>query len=131
MTQVYETWALKKAHGNKLEVAETRMLRWMCGVTRLDKIRNERIRRTTKIEEITQKVRERKLKWYGHVMRTEEHYARRRAMDKKVRLRRKRGRPKRRLLDEVQDYINIKGLSADEVYDCVTYMRMSSCIDPA
>ena len=44
-----ETWALKKALENKLEVAEMRMLRWMCGVTTLDKIRNERIRGTTKV----------------------------------------------------------------------------------
>ena len=29
-----ETWALKKAQENKLEVAEIRMLRWMCGVTK-------------------------------------------------------------------------------------------------
>ena len=41
-----ETWALKKAQVKKLEVAEMRMLRWMCGVTKLDKIRNERIRGT-------------------------------------------------------------------------------------
>ena len=33
---VYEadTWPLKKAQENKLEVAEVRMLRWMCGVTK-------------------------------------------------------------------------------------------------
>ena len=57
------TWALKKAQENKLEVAEMRMLRWMCGVTKLDKIRNERIRGTTKVGEITKKVQERRLKW--------------------------------------------------------------------
>ena len=34
-----ETRALKKAHEKKLEVAEMRILRWMCGVTTLDKIR--------------------------------------------------------------------------------------------
>ena len=38
-----EKWALK-AQENKLEVTEMRTLRWMCGVTKLDKIRNERIR---------------------------------------------------------------------------------------
>ena len=43
-----ETRALKKAQETKLEVAEMRMLRWLCEVTKLDKIRNERIRGTTK-----------------------------------------------------------------------------------
>ena len=35
-----ETWALEKAQENKLEVAEMRILRWVCRVTKLDKIRN-------------------------------------------------------------------------------------------
>ena len=94
-----ETCALKKAQANKLEVAEMRTLRWMCGVAKMDKIRNERIRRTTKVGEITKKVQERRLKWYGHVMRREEHYVGRGAMEMKVQGRRKRGRPKRRWLD--------------------------------
>ena len=79
-----ETWALKKAQEKKLEVAEMRMLRWMCGVTKLDKIRNEKIRGTTKVGEITKKVQERRSKWYGHVMRREEHCVRRRAMEMKA-----------------------------------------------
>ena len=58
LVYVVETWALE----NKLEVAEMGKLRWMCGVTKLDKIRNEIIRGTTKVGEITKKVKERSLK---------------------------------------------------------------------
>ena len=53
-----------------------RMLRWMCGVMKLDKIiKNERLAATTKVGVIANKVglQERRLKWYGHVMRREEH----------------------------------------------------------
>ena len=49
------------AQERKLEIAEIRLLRWMCGVTKLDKMRNERIRGTTKVREIIKKVQERRL----------------------------------------------------------------------
>ena len=39
-----DTWAVTKAQEKKLDVAEMRMLRWMSGVTKLDRIRNERIK---------------------------------------------------------------------------------------
>ena len=49
------------------------MLRiWMSGVTKNDRIRNERIRGTTKVGEITKKVQEGRLKWYGHVLKRAE-----------------------------------------------------------
>ena len=50
-----ETWAVKKAQEKKLDVAEMRMLRWMGGVTKLDRIRNKRIRGKTKVGEISKK----------------------------------------------------------------------------
>ena len=51
-----ETWAPKKTQVSRLDVTEMKMLRWMCGVTKLDKIRNERIRETVKVTEISKKV---------------------------------------------------------------------------
>ena len=107
-----------------------RMLRWMCAVTKLDKIRNERIGGTTKVGENTKKVQEIRLKWYGHVMRSS-------AMVMKVQGRRKRGRPKRIWLDKVKGDIKEKGLS-DEwcVRPCCvereTYVIgcLSSYVDP-
>ena len=87
-----------------------RMLRWMCGVTKLDKFRNERIVGTTKVGENTKKVQERRLKRYGHVMRSS-------AMVMKVQGGRKRGRPNRIWLEKVKGDIKEKEPSADDVYD--------------
>ena len=124
-----ETWASKKAQENKLKVAEMRMLRWMCRVTKLDKIKHERVRGTTKVGEITKKVQGRRLKWYGHVKRREEYYVGSRAMEMKVQGRRNRGRPKRIWLDTIKNGIKEEGLSADEVYDRDRWRRMSSYVD--
>ena len=46
---------MKKAQEKKLDVAEMRMLRWMSGVTKLDRIRNERIRGTMDVGEMSGK----------------------------------------------------------------------------
>ena len=48
------------------------MLRWMSGDTKLDRIRHERIRGTTKVGAISKKVQESRFKWYGQVLRREE-----------------------------------------------------------
>ena len=52
----------------------------MSGVTRLDRIRNERIRGTTKVGEISKKVQESKLKCYGRVLSREDEYVGKRVM---------------------------------------------------
>ena len=52
----------------------------MSGVTKLDRIRNERIRGTTKVGEISKKVQESPLKWYGNVLRREDECVSKRVM---------------------------------------------------
>ena len=49
-------------------------VRWMSGVTKMDRIRDERIRGSTKVGEISKKVQESRLKWHGHVLRREDEY---------------------------------------------------------
>ena len=61
-----ETWATTRGQEARLEVNEMRMLWWMCGVTRRDKIRNEHIRGTTRVVQASKKITEKRLKWYGH-----------------------------------------------------------------
>ena len=50
------------------------MLRWMCGVTRRDSIRNEHIRWITRVAKAFTKITETRLKWYGHVRRMKEEH---------------------------------------------------------
>ena len=114
---------MKKAHEKKMEVTEMKMLRWMCGVTRLDEIRNEKIGGSTKVGEISKKVQERRMRLYGHVMRRDEEYVGKRAMSIEVQGSR-RGRPKKRWVDCVKDDPREKGLSG-EVYDPGTWRRLS------
>ncbi|KAK3560442.1 hypothetical protein QTP86_008437 [Hemibagrus guttatus] len=71
-----ETVSLRKRQESKLEVAELKMLRFSLGVTRLDRIRNEYIRGTAHVGHLGDKVREARLRWFGHVQRRENiaHY---------------------------------------------------------
>ena len=41
----------------RLHVVEMRMLRWMCGVTRMDEVRNEYIRGSLKVVPVTEKIK--------------------------------------------------------------------------
>ncbi|KAF3627840.1 putative pre-mRNA-processing factor 6-like [Capsicum annuum] len=91
-----ECWPVKNSHIQKMKVAEMRMLRWMCGLTRGDRVRNETIREKVGVTSVECKMREARLRWFGHVKR--------RGMDAPIRrcerlaldgFRRGRGRPKK------------------------------------
>ena len=86
-----------------MEVAEMKMLRFAIGVTRKDKTRNEYIRGTVKVERLGMKMREGRLRWYGHVMRRNQDYVGRKMMEMELPGKMKRGRPKRRFLDVVKE----------------------------
>ncbi|MCJ8738873.1 hypothetical protein PDJAM_G00040650 [Pangasius djambal] len=94
-----ETVALRKRQEAELEVAELKMLRFSLGVTRLDRIRNECIRGTAHVGRLGDKVREARLRWFGHVQRRESEYIGRRMLDMELPGRRRRGRSKRRYME--------------------------------
>ena len=71
MTYEMETVAMTEKQVRKMEVTELKMVRWALGVTRKDKIKNEYVRGTAKIEKLGDKLRGTTLRWYGHVKRRE------------------------------------------------------------
>ncbi|KAK4350932.1 hypothetical protein RND71_030245 [Anisodus tanguticus] len=64
-----ECWSVKTSHIQKMKVVEMRMLRWMCGHTMRDRIRNEDIRDKVGVASMEDKMREARLRWFGHVQR--------------------------------------------------------------
>ena len=98
-----EMVAVTKKQVQEMEVTEMKMLRFAMGVTRKDKIRNEYIRGTVRVERLGMKMREGRLRWYGHVIRRNQEYVGRKMMEMELSGKRKRGRPKRRFLDVVKE----------------------------
>ena len=112
-----EIVAVAKKQVEEMEVAETKMLRFAMGVTRKDKIRNEHIRSTVKVERLGMKMREGRLRWYGHVMRRDHEYVGRKMMEMELPGKRRRGRPKRRFLDVVKEDMEEFGAKETDVED--------------
>ncbi|PVH48241.1 hypothetical protein PAHAL_4G288400 [Panicum hallii] len=62
-------WPTKRRHVQQLSVAEMRMLRWFCGHTRRDRVRNEDIRDRVGVAPIEEKLIQHRLRWFEHVQR--------------------------------------------------------------
>ncbi|XP_047486800.1 uncharacterized protein LOC125037643 [Penaeus chinensis] len=109
-----ETAALTKGQEEKLEVAEMKMMRYEVGVARKDKVRNENIGERLGIEKkLTDKIKESRLRWFGHVYRRDESYVRKRVM-KMTAGKGKRGRPKRRWSDcNKEDLVSVGAVARD------------------
>jgi len=62
-------WTTKRQHVQKISVAEMRMLRWICGHTRRDRIRNDDIQDQLGVAPIEEKLVQHRLRWFGHLQR--------------------------------------------------------------
>ena len=67
-----ENWAVRKAEKISLKITEMKMLRWVMGIKRIEKIRNEHIRAMVGMANISEKIREARLRWLSHVERKTE-----------------------------------------------------------
>ncbi|KAI5088714.1 hypothetical protein C0J45_21286, partial [Silurus meridionalis] len=91
------------------------------GVTTMDRIRNEFIRGTAHVGRFGDKVREKRLRWFGHVQRRDIRYIGRRMLRMESPGRRKRGRP-RRFMDVVREDMQVVELKKADVEDRGVWM---------
>jgi len=111
-------WPLKKTLVQRLLVAEMRMIRWMCGYSRIDKIRNRVIRDLVRVAPIEDKIREIRLRWFGYVkMRSEDTPVRRCEMINIPDGKRERGRPNKSLDEVIREDLKVVGLTEDLAQD--------------
>jgi hypothetical protein len=62
-----ECWPTKRRHVQQLSVAEMRMLRWICGNTRRDRVRNDDIRKRLGVAPVKEKLVHHRLRWFGYI----------------------------------------------------------------
>ena len=115
-----------------MSVVEMRMLRLMCGNIRRDKVRNEDIRTKIGVAPIEEKMRENRLRWFGHV--------RRRPIDASVRrvefinlgqVKRAKGRPKKTWMEVIRQDIEAKSLNEGILLDRTEWRKRIHVLDPA
>ena len=99
-------------------------------MTRTDRIRNESIRGTAHVRCFGEKVREARLRWFGHVQRRDSEYIGRRMLELELPGKRSRGRPKRRFMDVVREDIKVVGVRGEDTENRVRWRKLIRCGDP-
>ena len=95
------------------------MLRWIRGKTRKDHVRNHIIQEDAKVCQMSTFLRQKRLNLYGHIRRREEDNLSRQNMDMVVPGKRRRGRPRRRWIDNNREdnFMSKYELTADMTED--------------
>ncbi|XP_072938827.1 uncharacterized protein [Epargyreus clarus] len=103
MTYGAETWSFTVSLIRRLKVAQRAMERAMLGISLRDRIRNEEIRRRTKVTDIALKISKLKWQWAGHIVRRTDNRWGRKVLEWRPRLgKRSTGRPPTRWTDDLK-----------------------------
>ena len=96
-----ENWTLTSKERQMLTTTEMRYLRKAAGKTRMDKIRNEEIRRRLNMQPAEQTTNKNKIRWWSHIKRMAPTAPHSKALVIHPEGRRPRGRPRNRWEDEM------------------------------
>ena len=99
---------------NKLLSTEMDFLRRSCRLRRVDRVRNETIRNRMGMErDIVDEVQRKQLVWYGHTCRMDEERTPNRVLQWTPPEKRKRGRPRRCWMDDVNEAMRSRNLNEE------------------
>ena len=114
-----EAWGMRSAETRKVNVLEMKCLRSLVGLSRMDRVRNEEVRRRAGIErELVSRAYQRVLRWFGHVERMDDYRMARRVLMAEVSEGRVRGRPRLGWMDGVNVALGNRGMTVDAARQC-------------
>uniref|UniRef100_W5NMT3 ribonuclease H n=1 Tax=Lepisosteus oculatus TaxID=7918 RepID=W5NMT3_LEPOC len=125
-----ECWPTTKKHERALHTMEMKMLRWTLGLTRLEHVMNEEVRKTLKVTTITEKMRELRLQLYGHVLRRNDTSMAKTALELNVEGRRPRGRPFTHWLVRLKDNMLLAKVTCRDAADRTKWKNRCKQADP-
>ena len=70
-----EAWCMRSAERRKVNFLEMKCLRSLVGVSRMDRVRNEKVHRRARIErELANRADQRVFRWFGYMERMDEYH---------------------------------------------------------
>ncbi|EYC37749.1 hypothetical protein Y032_0768g2191 [Ancylostoma ceylanicum] len=109
---------------------DMKMLRWMAGITLLDSTCNEDVRQRFGVAPITDKLRQARLRWYGHVLRADNDSVAKIGFNLSVTGKRSKGRPKQRWMDTLHVDLKAVDMHLDQAHDRIEWRQGASKADP-
>ena len=106
---------MRSAERRKVNVLEMKCLRSLVGVSRMDRVRNEEVRRRAGIErKLASRADQRVLRWFGHVERMDDYRMARRVLMTEVSGGRVRGSPRVGWIYGVKVTLGNRGMTVDD-----------------
>lgn len=118
MTYGSEVWVMDTQTEKKLLSTEMMYWRRSCRLTLRDRVRNERIREEMETNgTVLDTIKEKQMKWYGHLRRMEPERIPLRIWNWKPKERNKRGRPRKRWIKDIRQRMEEIGLQEEDWMD--------------
>ena len=112
-------WGMRSAERRKANILEMKCLRSLVGVSRMDRVRNEKVCRRAGIErELASRADQRVLRWFGHVERMDEYRMARRVLMAEDSGGRVRMRPRLGWMDGVKVALGNRGMTVEAALQC-------------
>ena len=114
-----QAWRMRSSERRKVHILEMKYLRSLVGVSRMDRVRNEEVRRRAGIErELANRADQRVLRWFGHVERMGEHRTARRVLIAEVSGGPARGRPRLGWMDGLKMALGNRVMTVQAARQC-------------